>query len=759
MSDFIGQRLGKVQIESLVGRGGVAEVYLGTHTTLERKVAVKLLRNLNEENSDALDRFNREARAVAKLRHPNIVQVHDFDTIDSNPYLVMEYIEGPSLSKYLRVLHQNNGRLPLYQVARLIRGIASALQYAHNNGVIHRDVKPGNILLTSPSSLITIGKPLPEDFEPVLSDFGLVRFLDARRQTTTGHIAGTPAYMSPEQSRGEASDGRADIYSLGVVLYEMLAGDVPFDGESTVSILLKQVTEPPAPIPGLSPPIQSVLDRALAKDVKERFQTPLDFANALSAAVDKNETATIQFDASTVTFPPVKTEELVKAEPPATPSTRWLPIAVPVVIAIALGSFFVINGLPASPLEDVTPTGTSAPASATDTLIPATSTSTYTATPPLGPIGILRFQNGKAVADQVSLITQAMPAPPPGSQYEIWLTGSDERVSLGIFAPDENGKGELTFSDPDGVNLLSRYDEFEITIEPDSDTDPKPSGLIAYSFALPAEGLLHVRYLLSAFSKTPDKTALVQGLYVNIKQIADLAKEMQSAFESDDQELVQQKAEFALNLLVGAKSADYKDWNGDGQTEPRASYGLLLNGSEFGYIQAVHTEADYTINTADATEYMVVNGEVVKTCTQNISLWAPDLRKLLLEIINSTSDANMSESIRDLVALTDQMLNGIDLDKNGQVDVVSGECGAKTVYEYAYYMADMPILRASISYQLTAVAGFTPAPTQQINSENSPVTKPTKRPKPTQKPKPDKGPPGGGGGNGGSQGGEQNPKP
>src|SRR5512135_1683966 len=284
MENWVGKTLGKVQIESLIGRGGVAEVYLGTHTTLERKVAVKILRNLDDESSDKLERFKREARVIAKLRHPNIVQVFDFDTIDNNPYLVMEFIEGPSLSKYLNALHQNKGRLPFPQIIRLIRAVASALQYAHNNGIVHRDVKPGNILLTSPSRRIEIGKPLPDDFEPVLTDFGLVRLMDQHRQTTTGHIAGTPAYMSPEQSRGEATDGRGDVYSLGVVLYEMLAGDVPFDGESTVSILLKQVTEPPPPIRGLSPAMQNVLDHALAKNVKGRFQTPMEFADAFSAA-------------------------------------------------------------------------------------------------------------------------------------------------------------------------------------------------------------------------------------------------------------------------------------------------------------------------------------------------------------------------------------------------------------------------------------------------------------------------------------------
>jgi len=776
VESWVGKRLGKVQIESLVGRGGAAEVYLGTHTTLGRKVAVKILRNLNEENSDALARFEREARAVAKLRHPNIVQVHDFDTIDNNPYLVMEYIEGPSLSKYLNTLHQNRARLPLSQAVHLIRAVASALQYAHNNRVIHRDVKPGNILLTSPSKHIEVGKPLPEDFEPVLTDFGLVRFMDGHRQTTTGHIAGTPAYMSPEQARGEATDGRADIYSLGIVLYEILAGDVPFDGESTVSILLKQVKEPPPPIPGLSSLLQNVLDRALAKDVRNRFQIPMEFADALSMPVNmKSEAATIQFTEAQPIQPPLKMQQPVKVEPPAKRSTSWLRISALAVIAVVLGSFLLIKDFPSFASKNITPT-TPAP-SATDILLPLTSTSTPTAIVPTGPIGFLRFQNGSAIADQVSLTTEAMPPPPLGSQYEIWLTGAGEHLSLGVFTPDQDGQGELTFSDPEGVNLLSHYGGLEVTIEPNPDTDLKPSGLTVYAFTLPEEGLVHVRYLLSTFSRTPDKSALIQGLHANIRQTNELAQEMQTASDSGDQKTVLQKAETALNLLVGTNSADYKDWNGDGKTEPRGSYGLLLNGSEFGYIQASYAEADYIIaNTSGATQYtyMIANGEVVKTCAQNMVLWAPELRKLLLAIINSTPDSDTSGSISALVTLTDQILNGIDADKNGTIDIVSGECGAETTYEYAYRMADMPILPAGLSDQLTAVANSTLFPTNavvQSGSEgtpgvtgtagaNTPQPNPTKEAKPTKETKPtnDSGGNNNGGGNngGGNNGGGNN---
>ncbi len=148
--------MGKVRIDTLLARGETAEVYIGTHTTLQRQVAIKILQSNYDDNPHALERFQREAMVVAKLRHPNIVQVFDFDTTnDSQPYLVMEYIKGPSLQKYLNALHTKSERLDFPKVVRLMNAMTSALQYAHDSGVIHRDIKPGNMLLSSASSRLS----------------------------------------------------------------------------------------------------------------------------------------------------------------------------------------------------------------------------------------------------------------------------------------------------------------------------------------------------------------------------------------------------------------------------------------------------------------------------------------------------------------------------------------------------------------------------------------------------------------------------
>src|SRR6187455_2741090 len=145
MTDWLGKSIGKVRIDKLLARGGMAEVYLGTHLTLERPVAIKLLQSHIEEDPDLLVRFHREAKVVAGLRHSNIVQIYDFDAIDGHPYIVMEFLRGPTLANYLRGLHEKNERIPLQQVSRLLNRLTAALDYAHGQGVIHRDIKPGNI--------------------------------------------------------------------------------------------------------------------------------------------------------------------------------------------------------------------------------------------------------------------------------------------------------------------------------------------------------------------------------------------------------------------------------------------------------------------------------------------------------------------------------------------------------------------------------------------------------------------------------------
>ena len=755
MADWIGRTLGRVRIESLVARGGIAEVYLGTHTTLLREVAVKILRNSFEDDSRTRERFELEARAVAKLRHPNIVQVFDFDSIDGQPYIVMEYIQGPSLSKYLTALHAKNVRLELPIVSRLLTGVASALQYAHESGVVHRDVKPGNILLTSRSLQIIPGQTIPLDFDPVLTDFGLVRILNSSRQTTIGATAGTPAYMSPEQAMGLTTDGRTDIYSLGIVLYEMLSGDVPFDGETTMSVLLKHLNEAPAPIPGLPPALQAVLDKALAKMVDDRFEQPKEFADAFNASLQETSDATTILTATRV-IPTAKANPLTPSS--TKPGSFWRPaILVGALIALLSGAMFFNRALPSSP----TGTSTAPLPSDTPTLFAAVA---------LGPTGVLQFHDGTRLLDQATLLAQAMPAPPEGSKYEIWLVNGEERLSLGILSVDGEGRGSLLYDSPQAKNLLADYGAVEVTINGGGSADANGSGRVAYAYALPEAALVYLRELMVSSPTTPEEVGLIHGLAESADQLEQAAREMLGNFESNNEAGARKSAEEMLNLLVGDQSQDHKDWNGDEQiTDPGDGYGLLLNGDRLGYIQAVYSHADYALNAAGSTRNIIVNGENVKICTQNLARWAPELREQLLTILNAASLSEMDSAIQRSASLADQILNGIDLNESGTVEAIAGECGVKDTYEATYRMSDMPLLPVNPIDTPTPIPGVptssptatssllvvsTPTIGQHDNATNTPrviatnpppqptnpPNQPTKAPKPTQKPKPTKKP-------------------
>lgn len=270
MTDLSGRKFGKYELLEQLGRGGMAEVYKAYQPGMNRFVAVKVLHGHLAGSEDFVERFKREAQSVGQLRHPNILQVFDFDVEQNVYYMVMEYIEGDTLKAYIR----QRGALPIAEALRLAELLADALDYAHKKHMVHRDIKPANVMFTD-----------KEHKSPVLTDFGIARLLGDAGLTVSGAFVGTPAYMSPEAGRGEKVDERADIYSLGIMLFEMLTGRVPFDADTPFAVVMKHVNEPLPSMRGvikdLPPEVELVLLKSLAKDPQERFQTAADFKVAL----------------------------------------------------------------------------------------------------------------------------------------------------------------------------------------------------------------------------------------------------------------------------------------------------------------------------------------------------------------------------------------------------------------------------------------------------------------------------------------------
>jgi serine/threonine protein kinase len=304
MDNLIGTMLGQYRVVEKIGQGGMAHVFKAYQPTLDRFVAIKVLSPVMAEEPGFIERFQREAQAVARMHHPNIVQVHDFGTQDRFNYLVMRYVEN---SITLNELIQ--GEISTDKLLDYIIQVADALNYAHERRMIHRDVKPSNILI--------------DDKWALLSDFGLVKMSEASTQLTrTGTGMGTPAYMSPEQVNGSKVDHRTDIYALGIILYRVLTGAIPHDAPTPLGILAKRSVEPVPPLrqmkPNVSESLEHVTLKALAKEPEDRYHTATDFAEALKKAkIDPNYRELV-----ITNLKDTNQDSTIKTPPPRTPLKR-----------------------------------------------------------------------------------------------------------------------------------------------------------------------------------------------------------------------------------------------------------------------------------------------------------------------------------------------------------------------------------------------------------------------------------------------------
>jgi len=389
MSGLIGQHIGQYAITGLLGKGGMATVYRARQSSIGRDVAFKVIRPDLTENTSFVTRFQREAQTVASLSHPHILKVFDYGQHGELVYLVMELLRGGSLAELI-----SKGPLSPETTVRMIDQIASALDYAHNLGIIHRDLKPQNVLLD-------------EQGNAFLTDFGIAKLLREATLTQSGVAMGTPAYMPPEQWEGRTLDGRADIYALGIMLFEMLAGKLPFNADTPFSMMHKHINEPPPSIherrSGLPPGVEQVIKKALAKAPEQRYGSAGEFAAAFKAALTSPtmSTAVPVTEEPTVVGPVSEPDisgdtTLVKrGQPP-----RSRPI---LLIGGVIGALILIAGL----LALFATRGGLATPTATDRPIPTqTTVSTLTAT-----VSVSTSVPATAVAQAVTVPTNTPTGP------------------------------------------------------------------------------------------------------------------------------------------------------------------------------------------------------------------------------------------------------------------------------------------------------------------------------------------------------------
>jgi tRNA A-37 threonylcarbamoyl transferase component Bud32 len=461
------QKIGRYEIKAELGRGGMATVYQAYDPRFEREVAIKVLPREMLHDPQFRVRFEREAKTIAMLDHPAIVPVYDFGEEDGQPYFVMRFMNGGSLSDRLK-----NGPIPLSDVARLYERLAPALDEAHAKGIIHRDLKPGNILFD-------------QHDEPYISDFGIAKLSESQTNVTGSAIVGTPAYMSPEQAQGEGIDGRSDIYGMGVILFEMLTGQQPYQGDTPMSVVVKHITDPVPHIldvkPDLPPATEGVIEKAMAKNRDERFPTVKAIADALNA-VARGEAPDLTVPAVTSTgeTTPAMTRVSKKAgakavseleatvmakrdqkalateiAAPVRKSTAWIGIVVAMVIVLALagtGIFIFRDKIPFLAGPAPTQTRLATLAASTLPVVPPTQPPTSQGSPTAKPT--------EALVPTVTPTTEASGLPVLGGADQIaFLNGNNVWVmnvdgsNLHQLTDDGAAKSELQWT-PDGQSVV-----------------------------------------------------------------------------------------------------------------------------------------------------------------------------------------------------------------------------------------------------------------------------------------------------------------
>jgi serine/threonine protein kinase len=702
---LIGKSLGNYKVVETLGQGGMSAVYVGYQETVDRKVAIKVLSTALGHNPQFVERFQLEARTVARLQHPHILPLYDYGKQDDVLYLVMAYVEGGTLEDII-----DGGPMSLGRVERILREVAGALDYAHRQGVIHRDIKPANILLDT-------------EGHALLADFGIVKLAEGQTNLTGTGVVGTPAYMAPEQAQGLPLDTRADIYSLGVVVYEMITATQPFEGETLMQVMVRVMQQPPPDIAeiteGLPPALSPVMKKVLSKDPGERYQTASAFADAFSMAIGTGEREAVATrvnlpEEDTQRFGPISTtpitnptgrvsdSQTVIVQQGISPLVLLGGIAI-IAAAVIIAMLLVLNN---NPTSQPTPEPQNTSVAVVDTEEAATEAPTTGVTPvaPSLPVfGQAGFSSsGGSVGNTLNLSVSDLPPASEGS-YTVWLanTQDDFFLNVGQLALDPFGSGAMSFSDPEGRMLPAFFNQVLITTE--ADPGDAPSGEAAFVGQVPVEIMLALREIFVASEDGLSGGSLLEGALAEARTGAQHAGLAAGASSLGS---MHTHAEHSINILRG----ESEDYNGNGRGEnPGRGVGL------FTFLDLMNDAIQTGIDAAADPVSLAVNAEPMLICMDNTRLRAEEIEALAREMLAAESLETLQPQIADMQAHSDTLLGGEDLNQSGVIDPFEGECGIQQVSTFGVLASRIELTKNAA----TAVPDDATEATAEATAEDS----------------------------------------